>query len=104
MNKITIRPPKNTYEDTLNSSGTTPNKAPPPHIVEPIQGPINIGINTEAHILKPWNNPTLSAGVYFLITALNDAVADKYPVIINRQPKNMPMVSLKKVKPINPNE
>ena len=100
-----MNPPKKTNGETVNlSSVATPNNAPPPHIVDPIHGPTNIGINTDATILKPWNNPTLSIGVYFLITALKQAVADKYPLIINKQPINMPISSVKIVRNIRPND
>ena len=32
-------------------------------LIEPIHGPINIGINTVIKILIPWNEPTLPSGV-----------------------------------------
>ena len=63
--------------ETLKSSPVTPKIAPPPQIAEPIHGPINIGINTEANILTPWNKPTLSTGVYLRMAALKEAVAAK---------------------------
>lgn len=100
----TINPPKKTYGDTVKPFSVTPNIAPPPQIVEPIHGPINIGTNTDAKILNPWNKPTLSSGVYFRITVLNEAVADRNPIIINRKPKKVAISPLKKVKIIKPIE
>ena len=45
-------------------------------MAEPIHGPINIGIKTVIKILIPWNNPTLSAGVWSRIEALKQAEID----------------------------
>ena len=100
---ITINAPRKIKGETTNPSPVTPNENDEsPHINEPIQGPINIGINTCANILIPWNKPTFSLGVYFLMTVLNAAVAPKYPIIINKHPINIPISSLRIVNKINP--